>query len=223
MSDFLAVFSQYGGEWGPRLAGAAIVSARISLLGFALAAVAGLLLGLAQASKSRLIRTLAKGYIVFFRGVPVLAILFLIYFGLPGIGVVFNAETAAVLGLGLAFAAQMAEVYRAGFNSIPKGQWEASASVGMSPAQSLFFIILPQVTRIIAAPLIVTFVALLKDSSLASLITVKELVLEGRSLATEFFLPMHIYIWVGAMYFLIAFPLSMAAKYLSRRAQRAGR
>jgi polar amino acid transport system permease protein len=73
--------------------------------------------------------------------------------------------------------------------------------------------------RIIAAPVIVTFVALLKDSSLASLITVNELVLEGRALATEYFLPLHIYIWVGAMYFLIAFPLSMLAKYLGKRAR----
>lgn len=219
MFEFLSVFVQYADQWGPRLAEAAVVSARISLLGFALAAVVGLVLALMQDTSSALLRGVAKGYVIFFRGVPVLAILFLIYFGLPGIGVVFDAEPAAVVGLGLAFAAQMAEVYRAGLSAIPKGQWEAARSVGFLPGQVLFLIILPQVARIVAAPVIVTFVALLKDSSLASLITVNELVLEGRALATEYFLPLHIYIWVGVMYFIIAFPLSMLAKLLSRRAR----
>lgn len=219
MLEFLEIFARYADQWGPRLGAAAIVSARISLFGFALAAVVGLILGLAQNAKSRFIRLLVQTYIVCFRGVPVLAILFLIYFGLPGLGIVFDAEPAAIIGLGLAFAAQMAEVFRAGLTAIPKGQWEAAMSVGFRPAQVLFSIILPQVARIIAAPVIVTFVALLKDSSLASLITVNELVLEGRALATEYFLPLHIYIWVGAMYFLIAFPLSMAAKYLAKRAR----
>lgn len=219
MFEFIEVFGQYADQWGPRLAKAAVVSARISLFGFALAALVGLLLGLGQMSKSRVIRAIVQAYIVFFRGVPVLALLFLIYFGLPGVGVVFDAEPAAIIGLGLAFAAQMAEVYRAGLGAIPKGQWEAAMSVGFRPMQTLFLIILPQVARVIAAPVIVTFVALLKDSSLASLITVNELVLEGRALATEFFLPLHIYIWVGAMYFAIAFPLSMLAKFLAKRAR----
>lgn len=219
MLEFIDVFVHYADQWGPRLVDAAVVSARISLFGFMLAAVVGLILGLAQEAKSRTIRAIVRGYIIFFRGVPVLAILFLIYFGLPGVGIVFDAEPAAIVGLGLAFAAQMAEVFRAGLGAIPKGQWEAALSVGFRPVQTLFMIILPQVVRIMAAPVIVTFVALLKDSSLASLITVNELVLEGRVLATEFFLPLHIYIWVGAMYFLIVFPLSMLAKYLAKRAR----
>lgn len=219
MFDFIEVFVRYADQWGPRLAQAAVVSARISILGFVLAAVVGLMLALGQGAKSTIIRAFVQGYIVFFRGVPVLAILFLIYFGLPGMGIVFDAEPAAIIGLGLAFAAQMAEVFRAGLGAIPKGQWEAAMSVGFRPVQTLFVIILPQVVRVIAAPMIVTFVALLKDSSLASLITVNELVLEGRALATEYFLPLHIYIWVGAMYFLIAFPLSMLAKYLAKRAR----
>lgn len=218
MLEFLSVFVQYSDQWGPRLAQAAVVSAQISVMGFLVATVFGLALALMRLSKSRLLQLIAKAYIIFFRGVPVLAVLLLIYFGLLGVGILFSPIEAAVIGLGLAYAAQMAEVFRAGFQAIAVGQWESAAAVGFTPWQSLRLIILPQVTRIIMAPVIVTFVTLLKDSSLAALITVNELLLEGRALATEYFLPLHIFIWVGAMYFVIAFPLSMMAKYLARRA-----
>ncbi len=223
MFEFFGVFAQYADQWGPRLLQAAIVSARISAFGFAAAMGLGLILAICNLSTSIYLRRAVSVYVAVFRGIPVLAVLFLIYFGLPGVGITFAAEPAAILGLGLAFAAQMAEVYRAGLGAIPKGQWEAAAAVGLTPAQTLRLIIMPQVIRVIAAPVIVTFVALLKDSSLASLITVNELVLEGRALATEYFLPLHIYIWVGAMYFAIAFPLSMLAKWLARRALRGAR
>ena len=216
--EFIAVFVQHAGEWGPRLAKAAVVSAQISILGFLVAAAVGLALSLMRQSTNAVLQTFVAGYIVFFRGVPVLAVLLLIYFGLPGIGLRFSAIQSAVIGLGLAYAAQMAEVFRAGFKAIAVGQWEAAAAVGMTPVQSLRLIILPQVLRVISAPIIITFVTLLKDSSLASLITVNELLLEGRALATEYFLPLQIFIWVGAMYFVIVFPFSMLAKFLARQA-----
>ena len=218
MLDFLSVFFQYADQWGPRLARAAVVSAQISFMGFLVATVLGLALALMRMTKSRTFQAIARAYILVFRGVPVLAVLLLLYFGLPGIGILFSPIEAAVIGLGLAYAAQMAEVFRGGFQAILAGQWESAAAVGFTPWQSLRLIILPQVVRIIMAPVIVTFVTLLKDSSLAALITVNELLLEGRALASEYFLPLHIYIWVGAMYFAIAFPLSIMAKHLANRA-----
>ncbi len=223
MLEFLAPFATYLDDWAPRLARAALVSARISLFGFAVAAVLGLALAVARSSGSRPARAAVRLYVAVFRGIPVLAVLFLIYFGLPGVGIVLPAEPAAIAGLGLCFAAQMAEVFRAGLGALPKGQWEAAMAVGLTPAQAMRAVILPQVARVVAAPVIVTFVALLKDSSLASLITVNELVLEGRALATEYFLPLHIFVLVGVAYFAIAFPLSMLAKHLARRARAGGR
>jgi polar amino acid transport system permease protein len=205
-------------EWGPRLGEALVYTALISLLGFALAAVLGTLLALCLVAKGRVLPRLARAYVLIFRGVPLLVVLFLLYFGLPGIGIVFSAITCAVLGLGLCFAAQMAEVLRAGFMAIPKGQSEAAAAVGLTPVQAFRQIILPQVLRLTAGPMLVTFVSLMKDSSLASLITVQELVLEGRALATEYFLPLPIFLCVGVLYFALAFPLSMMAKRLARRA-----
>lgn len=217
MMAFLAPFRDYGAEWLPLLAGAAVSTALLSICGFALAAVAGLVLAIMQGSAHGALRQVAALYVTIVRGVPLLAVLFLIYFGLPGIGLTFNAFSAAVLGLGLCFAAQMAEVFRSGLMAIPKGQREAALSVGLTPVQSFASIILPQVVRVILAPMIVTFVSLIKDSSLASLITVDELVLTGRAMATEYFLPLQIYIAVGAFYFAIAWPFSLLSNRLAAR------
>ncbi|MBE0579546.1 amino acid ABC transporter permease [Devosia sp.] len=218
MIEFLLSFVSYWSEWAPRLLKALVNTALISALGFIVASVLGVLLALCLVAKSTPLRRLASVYVAVFRGIPLLVVLFLIYFGLPGVGIVFNALTSAVIGLGLCFAAQMAEVVRAGFLAIPKGQFEAAVAVGFTPSQSFRLIILPQVLRVSAAPIIVTFVALLKDSSLASLITVKELVLEGRAIATEYFMPLQTFIWVGVLYFVLAFPLSLAARAMARRA-----
>lgn len=205
-------------EWGPRLGEALVNTALISVLGFALAILLGTCLALALTAKGRSLPRAARTYVLVFRGVPLLVVLFLLYFGLPGAGIVLSALACAILGLGLCFAAQVAEVLRAGFMAIPKGQAEAAAAVGMTPAQAFRTIIFPQVLRVVLGPMIVTFVSLMKDSSLASLITVQELVLEGRALATEYFLPLPIFICVGALYFALAFPLSMVARRFGRAA-----
>ena len=214
MSDFIEPYVEYGGEWIPLLVRAMATTALLSVSAFALSLVCGLLLALCRNGRSRALCHFAAAYVSVVRGVPLLAILFLLYFGLPGIGITFDAFTGAVLGLALAFAAQVAELFRAGLMAIPKGQREAAFAVGFTPAQSFTLIVLPQVVRVIVAPLIVTFVSLLKDSSLASLITVNELVLTGRAMATEYFLPLQIYLAVGLCYFLIAWPFSLLSRRL---------
>lgn len=210
-------------EWGPRLFAALLNTALISILGFVLAVMLGMVLALTLVAKNTTLRRLGHAYVFIFRGVPLLVVLFLLYFALPGLGLVLSALICAILGLGLCFAAQVAEVLRAGFIAIPKGQSEAAAAVGLTPSQSLRTIILPQVLRIVSGPMIVTFVSLIKDSSLASLITVQELALEGRALSTEYFLPLPIFICVGALYFALAFPLSITARRLARPSGSAAR
>ena len=217
MTAFFGPYTEYGAEWLPILAEAALTTIMLSLAGFALAALLGLGLALMQVSSHAPLRRIAGLYVTVVRGVPLLAVLFLIYFGLPGIGLTFNAFSAAVIGLGLCFAAQMAEVYRSGLAAIPRGQREAAMAVGMAPVQAFVFITLPQALRIILSPVIVTFVSLVKDSSLASLITVNELVLTGRAMATEYFLPLQIYVAVGLFYFAIAWPFSLLSSRLAVR------
>lgn len=215
MSGFFAPYSDYGGEWLPLLLRAMVGTAVLSVCAFALALVLGLLLSLCQRSGFAALRHFAALYVTVVRGVPLLAVLFLLYFGLPGIGIVFDAFGAAITGLALCFAAQIAELFRAGLKAIPAGQGEAALAVGLTPVQSFRLIIFPQVVRVILAPMIVTFVALLKDSSLASLITVNELVLTGRAMATEYFLPLQIYVAVGFCYFAIAWPFSVVSRRLA--------
>lgn len=220
MSGFFAPYADYGAEWLPLLLKAMMNTAAISVAAFALSLVLGLLLSLCQKSRFPVLRHFAALYVTVVRGVPLLAVLFLLYFGLPGIGIVFDAFSAAVIGLALCFAAQVAELMRAGLKAIPAGQSEAALAAGFTPLQSLFLIILPQVVRIVLAPLIITFVSLLKDSSLASLITVNELVLTGRAMATEYFLPLQIYVAVGLCYFAIAWPFSVLSRWLATPASR---
>ncbi|KPH09505.1 amino acid ABC transporter permease [Rhizobium acidisoli] len=215
MSGFFAPYRDYGGEWLPLLLRAMVNTAVLSVCAFALALVLGLLLSLCQRSGLAALRHFAALYVTVVRGVPLLAVLFLLYFGLPGIGIVFDAFGAAIAGLALCFAAQIAELFRAGLKAIPAGQGEAALAVGLTPVQSFRLIIFPQVVRVILAPMIVTFVALLKDSSLASLITVNELVLTGRAMATEYFLPLQIYVAVGLCYFAIAWPFSVVSRRLA--------
>ncbi|ACI53422.1 polar amino acid transport system permease protein [Rhizobium leguminosarum] len=215
MSGFFAPYRDYGGEWLPLLLRAMVNTAVLSVCAFALALVLGLLLSLCQRSGLAALRHFAALYVTVVRGVPLLAVLFLLYFGLPGIGIVFDAFGAALAGLALCFAAQIAELFRAGLKAIPAGQGEAALAVGLTPVQSFRLIIFPQVVRVILAPMIVTFVALLKDSSLASLITVNELVLTGRAMATEYFLPLQIYVAVGLCYFAIAWPFSVVSRRLA--------
>ncbi|MDH6233835.1 His/Glu/Gln/Arg/opine family amino acid ABC transporter permease subunit [Mesorhizobium soli] len=215
MSDFIEPYFEYGKEWLPLLVKAMGTTALLSVSAFALSLVFGLLLALCRNAPSRALSHFVTVYVSVVRGVPLLAILFLLYFGLPGIGITFDAFTGAVLGLAFAFAAQVAELFRAGLMAIPKGQREAALAVGFTPFQSFTLIVLPQVVRIIIAPLIVTFVSLLKDSSLASLITVNELVLTGRAMATEYFLPLQIYLAVGLCYFFIAWPFSLLSRRLA--------
>lgn len=215
MSKFLQPYADYAWEWLPLLLEAMGKTAMLSVAAFALSLVLGLLLALCRNSRWRALERGVALYVATVRGVPLLAILFLLYFGLPGIGITFDAFTAAILGLALAFSAQVAELFRAGLMAIPPGQREAALAVGFTPYQGFTLIVLPQVVRISIAPLIVTFVSLLKDSSLASLITVDELVLTGRALATEYFLPLQIYLAVGVCYFLIAWPFSLLSKRLA--------
>jgi His/Glu/Gln/Arg/opine family amino acid ABC transporter permease subunit len=217
MSAFFQPYVDYGGEWLPLLLNAMMKTALLSISGFVLALIFGLLLWLCQGSPLKVLRRFASFYVTVVRGVPLLAVFFLLYFGLPGVGVTFNAFTAAMLGLALCFAAQVAEVFRAGMLAIPKGQREAALAVGFTPRQCFTFVILPQVVRVVLSPLIVTFVSLLKDSSLASLITVDELVLTGRAMATEYFLPLQIYCAVGLCYFLVAWPFSLLSRRLAVR------
>ncbi len=203
-------------EWMPQLLAAAGGTLRMTALAYILGAIAGLAIALARLSRGRLLSAPAILYIEIVRGTPALTQLFLIYFGLGSIGLAFSAFEAAVVGLGLNYAAYMAEVYRAGIEAIHRGQREAAQSIGMTQGQAMRHIILPQAIRIILPPMANYAISLLKDTSVASLISAPELMLRARDLSSEYFMPMELYLIAGLMYLAMAYPLSQAVRRLER-------
>lgn len=204
-------------EWLPQLLVAAGGTLKMALLAYILAVTAGLLIALARRSRRRVLSAVATWYVELIRGTPALTQLFLIYFGLASAGVVLTAFVAAVIGLGLNYAAYMSEVYRAGITAVHRGQREAALAIGMTNALAMRSIILPQALRIIVPPMANYAVSLLKDTSVASLISAPELMLRARDLSSEYFMPMELYLLVGGMYLVMAYPLGKGARYLEVR------
>jgi His/Glu/Gln/Arg/opine family amino acid ABC transporter permease subunit len=223
VSDFFKVYWEYGGEWVPRLWNAAGLTVVLSILGFGLALVGGAMLTAALRCKQPWLVRPAHLFVQLVRTIPLLALLLLLYFGLPSLGVTLTAFEAGVLGLGLHGAAYVAEICRAGLNAIHPGQREAALAVGMTPAKAFVAVTLPQALRIMLPPLLNTFISLLKDSSLCALIASNELMLAARAMASEYFLPLHIFLLVGLFYFAIAFPLSLLSRRLERHLGRGRR
>jgi ABC-type amino acid transport system permease subunit len=157
------------------------------------------------------------------RAIPLLALLLALYFGLPAFGLTLSGYWAGILGLGLQGAAYVAEVLRGGLGAVHRGQREAGLAAGLTPAQTFIAIVLPQAMRVMLPPLLNTYVSLLKDSSLCALIATDELMLAARAMASEYFLPLHIFLLVGLFYFAIAFPLSMLSRVMERRLARGRR
>jgi His/Glu/Gln/Arg/opine family amino acid ABC transporter permease subunit len=223
MIDFFATYRDYAGEWLPRLALAARTTAALSALGFALAVALGAGLVAAQRARVDALRRAAAAFVQFVRAVPLLALLLALYFGLPSVGLALPAFWAGVLGLGLQGAAYVAEVLRGGLDSVHRGQREAALAAGLTPAAALRCVVLPQAMRVMLPPLLNAYVSLLKDSSLCALIATDELMLTARAMASEYFLPLHVFVLVGLFYFAIAFPLSMFSRLLARRLARGRR
>ncbi len=188
----------------------------ISVLAMVLAVAGGLVLSVARRYGGPVLRALAIGYVELFRGTPVLLQLYVIYFGLAPV-VALDPFTAAVIGLGLNYAAYESELYRAGLEAVPAGQTEAALSLGMSRRQALRRIVLPQAMRIALPGVANDFIALLKDTSLVSVITVVELTKQMTITAV------YLQSWLvpgllcAALYLALSIPLSRLAVRLERR------
>lgn len=201
----------------PLLLKSAVVTIEISILGMVLAIVLGLGLALIRLYGIAPLKWLAVAYIEVIRGTPLLIQLYLIYYGLPNIGIFLNAFVAAVLGLGLNYAAYEAENYRAGIQAIPRGQMEAALSLGMGRWLALRTIIIPQAVRIVIPPVTNDFIALFKDSSLVSVITMVELTKEYGLLAMTTYDFIGLGLMTAAIYFALSYPVSLLARHLETK------
>jgi len=189
----------------------------LSFVSMALGLIIGFFLAIARTSKYRLLRWFSRVYISFMRGVPILVILFILYFGFPIIGIQFTAVTAAIIGFTLNSAAFMAEIWRSSILSVGKGQWEAAASLGFSYWQTMRRIILPQATRIAIAPLFNVFLDLIKGTSLAAMITVPEMFQKAKIVGGREFDYMTMYILVALLYWAVCTLISFLQDIMEKR------
>ncbi|MCA1850322.1 MAG: ABC transporter substrate-binding protein/permease, partial [Acidobacteria bacterium] len=203
-----------------RLSRAALVTVLIAFGAMLLALVLGMPLAMGQSKGPGWMQALSTIYVEFFRGTPVLVQLLFLYFGLPRLGVAMPGWLTALIGLGLNYAAYESQVYRAALEAIPRGQWEAAYSLGMSPLLAFRRIILPQAFRIALPPMTNDFVALFKDTSVAFAISVWELATAYRELANasgEFILLGAV---VSAFYLAMSLPMAHLARRLEHKLQR---
>jgi len=205
------------------LASGIIVTIKLAVFAYALGMVLGLIAALGQLSKHPVPYTFSRLYIEVIRGVPLLVLLLYIAFvvtpavaDLTGIRWFRNDLVRATLGLGIGYGAYLAEIYRAGIESIPKGQGEAARSLGMSYWQAMRFIILPQAIRVILPPLANDFIAMLKDSSLAMVISVQELTYTGTLLRARTFRTFEVYNMVALLYLIMSLAGSVWVRGIER-------
>ena len=201
----------------PTLLKGAGITIVISVLSMALAVSLGMVLVLVRLYGSSPMSKLATAYIELYRGTPLLIQLYILYYGLPNIGIALSPLAAAFLGLGMNYAAYEAEIYRAGLMSIPKGQMEAALSLGMSQSLALRRVILPQALRIATPGVTNDFIALFKDSSLVSVIAMVELTKTYSILAATTLRFFELGLIVALLYFAMSYPLSLLARRFEER------
>jgi polar amino acid transport system permease protein len=196
----------------------AVMTAVLTVAATVLGASAGLALAFLRASKWRVIRYWAIFYIEFFRTTPALVQLVWIYYSLPILsGYQLSSLTSVAIGLGAHSAAYFAEIFRAGIQSIDRGQTHAARSLGMSHAQTMRRIILPQAVRRMVPPLINEFVTIAKLTTLGSVLAVNELMHESNDLITSVFKPLEIYTVLAVLFFVLLLPITMMAQWFEQR------
>ena len=206
----------------PALLSGALITLQLTAIAVALGSIGGIALGIARLSKIGLIRLAARVYVDFFRGTPLLVQLFMIYFGVPsllrsiGIDFTFNQFGAAIVGLSLNSAAYLAEIVRAGIQSIETGQKEASESLGLGPAQTMRYVVFPQALRRMIPPLSNEFITLLKDTSLVAVIGYQELFRQGQLIVATNFRSFEIFFTVALVYLVLNVIASQAFSLLER-------
>ncbi|MBC7262079.1 MAG: amino acid ABC transporter permease, partial [Chloroflexi bacterium] len=213
------------------------VTMSITVVSFLFILLVGLIGGLGRIAKNPLIKGIASIYVEIIRGIPLLVQLLFIYYASPIllrvigvkllgilpslanqlINIKLNPFGAAVAGLTICYGAYMSEIFRAGIESIPKGQMEAARSLGMSYVQAMRYVILPQAVRVILPPVGNEFVALLKDSSLVSVVAVADMTRRGREFMASTFMALETWMMVALLYLVMTLFFSRIVAYLERK------
>lgn len=191
----------------------------LSLAAIATGTLAGLLVAAVRTSRIPVLAQLARGYLEVFRGTPLLIQMLFIYFGAAYLsGFAISVFGAALLALTLYQGAYIAEIFRAGIEAVPRGQWEASRVLGLGRIQTFVGVILPQTRAIVLPPLVGQYLSLIKDTSIAVVIGYVELVRQGQAVIDRVGDPATSYLAVAVLYFVICYPLSVLVRRMERKA-----
>lgn len=207
---------------GPLVRAMLLFTIPLTLLSFALGTSLGLMVALIRLFGSRPLAAVVSFYVWIIRGTPLLVQLFLIFYGLPSIGIVLDAFPAALIGFTLSIGAYSSEIFRGAISSVPKGQWEAAYAIGMSWPQAMHKTILPQAAPIAAPPLSNSFISLVKDTSLAAAITVPEMFQVAQRIVATTYEPFVLYVETALLYLALSSVLSYSQARLETRLTRYG-
>jgi His/Glu/Gln/Arg/opine family amino acid ABC transporter permease subunit len=204
-------------DYLPGMLEACLIVVEVTALVILLSWVCGLAAALGKTSRYAALRRPCQFYVWFIRGTPTLIQIFIVYFGIPQLGLRMSPFTAGVVALGISSGAYVAEIIRSGLLAIPKGQMESTIAIGMTYRQSLQYIILPQVFRIIIPPITNEAVTTLKNTSLLSTITIVELTLKSEMIISYTFRPFDFYIIAALLYLFMTTSLMSAANWFEGR------
>ena len=212
-----AIFKVHWGSYTSDLASALLKTLEFTAAGFAGAALLGLGVALLRLSPVRMLRLPAAIYTEVFKNVPLLAIIFLTYFGLPSAGVSLGIFEAGALSLIVFYAAYLSEIFRAAISGVHSGQQEAAQALGLGRLTTFTHVILPQALRIALPGTNTMLVDLLKSTSLLVTISAAELMSEGQLIASQTFRALEVYAVIAAIYFALCYPLSQLLLWFERR------
>ncbi len=204
-------------EFIPILFEGAKLTILVTIGSLVLSTLLGMAWALMRVSKYPALVWFSSAMINILRGIPIIVLLFYIYFVMPDVGISLSALHAAIIGLGLAYSAYQAENFRAGIEAIDRGQIEAAMSMGMSWSMTMRRVVLPQAVKIILPPYGNIMIMMLKDSSQASTITVAELALQGKLIASSNFKNATVFTLVAVLYLVMCIPLILLVRHLEKR------
>ncbi|MBR1329196.1 MULTISPECIES: amino acid ABC transporter permease [Bradyrhizobium] len=205
-------------EFFPILMNGVVLTIVVTIGSLLLSTVLGLIWAMMRVSGIKALSMISASLINVIRGIPIIVLLFYLYFVMPDLGVTLSALQAAILGLGIAYSAYQAENFRAGIEAIDKGQIEAAQSIGMGWWLTMRRVVLPQAVRIVLPPYGNVMIMMLKDSSQASTITVAELALQGKLIASSTFKNTSVFTLVALMYLTMSIPLILLVRHFEKRA-----
>ncbi|EHP38882.1 amino acid ABC transporter [Cupriavidus basilensis OR16] len=200
-----------------------LLTIKFAVLSMVFGLVIGTVIALMGISHQRLLTTIARVYVSIMRGTPLLVQIFVVYYGLPGIGIALEPTPAGVLTLSLNVGAYLSESMRGAILGIPRGQWLAAYSLGLTQGQTLRYVVGPQALRLAVPSLSNSLISLIKDTSLVSVITVTELLRTAQEVIAATYQPLPLYLAVAAIYWMLSTALSQVQRRLERRLSLPGR